>query len=139
MSAFAPTINYNCYDTLIDSDAGSYKWQGNTYTESGEYVYEGQAEAGCDSSIVLRLTISEISISAVDELGNINLFPNPTIGKVTIIADGIAKVEVFDQNGRIVTTFLNTNVIDIQRLTTGSYTLRITLLNGIAIKRIINQ
>ena len=133
------TINYSSYDTIVDTSAGSYNWQGNTYTESGEYVYESRTEAGCDSIIVLQLTITDIGISTVDDLGNISLYPNPTTGKVTIIASGVTKVEVFDQNGRVVNTFYDSNVIDIRNLPTGAYTLRITLHNGTAIKRVLKQ
>ena len=133
------TINYSSFDTIVDSASGSYEWQGNTYTESGEYIYEGQTEAGCDSIVVLQLTISEVGISSIDSIGDITLYPNPTTGKVTIVASYVANVEVFDQNGRTVATFLDTNEIDIHYLPTGVYTLRITLHNGTAIKRVIKQ
>ena len=133
------TINYSSRDTVVDTGVNQYEWQGNTYTESGEYVFEGQTEAGCDSIIVLQLTITNVGISTIDNIGNINLYPNPTAGKVTIDADGVAKVEVFDQNGRIAATFLDTNVIDIHHLPTGAYTLRITLHEGTTVKRVIKQ
>ena len=124
------TINYSSRDTIVDSAAGSYEWQGNTYTESGMYTFEGQTEAGCDSVIVLMLSITDVGITAVDSLGNVRLFPNPTTGKITVVADGVAKIEVFDQYGRIVATFHESNVIDIHHLPTGAYTLRITLHDG---------
>ncbi len=146
------TINYSSRDTIVDSAAGSYEWQGNTYTESGMYTFEGQTQAGCDSVIVLMLTITDVGITAVDSLGNVMLYPNPTTGKITVVADGVAKIEVFDQYGRIVATFHESNVIDIHHLPTGAYTLRITLhdgsrretllpfgRDGSAIKRVVKQ
>ena len=133
------TINYSSYDTVVDTGVNQYEWNGEVYTESGEYIFEGQTEAGCDSVIVLQLTINEVGISTVDSVGNITLYPNPTTGKVTIVASDVAKVEVFDQNGRIVATFHDSNTIDIRHLPTGAYTLRITLHNGTAIKRVIKQ
>ena len=146
------TINYSSRDTIVDSAAGSYEWQGNTYTESGMYTFEGQTEAGCDSVIVLMLTITDVGITTVDSLGNVMLYPNPTTGKITVVADGVAKIEVFDQYGRIVATFNESNVIDIHHLPTGAYTLRITLhdgsrretllpfgRDGSAIKRVVKQ
>ena len=48
-------------------------------------------------------------------------------------------MEVFDQNGRIADTFLDANEVDISHLPTGTYTLRITLHNGTAVKRVIKQ
>ena len=133
------TINHSSYDTVVDTGAGHYEWQGNTYTESGEYVYEGQTEAGCDSIVVLLLTITEVGISTVDSLGDISLYPNPTTGRVTITASEVAKVEVFDPSGRTVATFLDGGEIDISHLPTGVYTLRITLRNGTAVKRVVKQ
>ncbi len=133
------TINYSAHDTIVDTAAGWYTWQGNTYTESGQYIFESQTEAGCDSVVVLQLTITEVGIGTVDSLGGIILYPNPTTGKVTIIADHVTKVDIFDQNGRTVATFLNTNEINIRHLPTGSYTLRITLHNGTTVKRVVKQ
>ena len=133
------TINYSTHDTIVDSAAGSYTWNGNTYTESGEYLFEGQTEAGCDSVIVLQLTITEVGIGTADNLGHITLSPNPTTGKITITPSEVDKVEVYDQSGRIVAIFHDSNVINIRHLPTGVYTLRITLHNGNAIKRVIKQ
>ena len=58
---------------------------------------------------------------------------------MTIVANNVEKVEVFDQSGRIVATFQDTNEIDIHNLPSGAYTLRITLRNGSAVKRVIKQ
>ena len=135
------TINYSTYDTIVDTGVNHYEWQGNTYTESGEYIYEGQTEAGCDSIIVLQLTITQVGIDTTthSNINTLTLYPNPTTGKVTIAADNVAKVEVFDPSGRIVSTFTDSNEIDIHNLPTGAYTLRITLRNGSAVKRVIKQ
>ena len=133
------TINYSTRDTIVDSATGSYTWNGNTYTESGEYLFEGLTEAGCDSIVVLQLTITQLGINIAEGNNNIFLYPNPTSGKLTIVADDIEKVEVFDQSGRIAATFKDTNEIDIHNLPTGAYTLRITLHNGSAVKRVIKQ
>ena len=132
------TINYSTRDTIVESATNSYTWNGNTYTESGEYLFEGQTEAGCDSVVVLQLTITQVGIN-IAESNNITLYPNPTSGKITIVADDVEKVEVFDQSGRIAATFKDTNEIDIHDLPTGAYTLRITLRNGSAVKRVIKQ
>ena len=133
------TINYSTRDTIVDSATGSYTWNDNTYTESGEYLFEGLTEAGCDSVVVLQLTITQLGINIAEGNNNIFLYPNPTPGKLTIVADDIEKVEVFDQSGRIAATFKDTNEIDIHNLPTGAYTLRITLHNGSAVKRVIKQ
>ena len=52
------TVNPTVYteETMVACD--SYTWNGETYTESGEYVYTTTAANGCDSIITLRLTIN---------------------------------------------------------------------------------
>ena len=132
------TINYSTRDTIVESANNSYTWNGNTYTESGEYLFEGQTDAGCDSIIVLQLTITQVGIN-IAESNNITLYPNPTSGKITIVADDVVKVEVFDNSGRLVATFVNTNQLDITHLPTGTYALRISLQKGNTVLRIIKR
>ncbi len=133
------TINYSTHDTIIDTATNSYEWNGEVLTESGVYVYEGQTGAGCDSIVTLRLTINHVGFADDAESESLNIYPNPTTGKLIIEAEGVAKVEVFDYSGRIVATFLNINEVDISHLPTGAYSLRITLHNGTAVKRIIKK
>ncbi len=44
-------------ETIVTCD--SYKWNGETYTESGEYTYTTTAANGCDSIVTLHLTINK--------------------------------------------------------------------------------
>ena len=41
----------------------SYTWRGKTYTESGNYLFNGQTKAGCDSIVTLHLTINKSTSS----------------------------------------------------------------------------
>ena len=133
------TINYSSRTTIFDTADNSYEWNGDILTESGEYLFEGQTEAGCDSIVTLNLTINRVGIADVEELDGIVIYPNPTTGKLTINADGVAKVEVYDHAGRLVGTFVNTNQFDISTLPTGTYTLRITLQKGSTVRRVIKR
>ena len=53
------TINPTKYteETVVACD--SYTWNGETYTQSGEYVYTTTAANGCDSIVTLHLTINK--------------------------------------------------------------------------------
>ena len=133
------TINYSTYDTIHERAVNSFEWNGTVLTETGEYTYEGQTVAGCDSIVILKLTIDHVGISDVEGLEDIIIYPNPTTGRLTITPSEVYKVEVYDQSGRIVATFHDSNVINIHHLPTGIYTLRITLHNGNATKRVIKQ
>ena len=45
---------------LFRSYADGFNWNGNTYYESGDYTFYGHTSAGCDSTVVLHLTIYRI-------------------------------------------------------------------------------
>ena len=133
------TINYSTYDTIHERAVNSFEWNGTVLTETGEYTYEGQTVAGCDSIVILKLTIDHVGISDVEGIEDIIIYPNPTTGKLTINAEEVTKVEVFDHAGRLVNTFVNTNQLDISQLPTGTYALRITLQKGSTVRRVIKR
>ena len=138
------TVNYSSHDTIVDSAAGSYYWQGNTYTESGEYLFEGQTVAGCDSVVVLRLTITPVGIDASDSLWAITVYPNPAKGMISIEGQEMTGVDVYDATGRRAAHFefdghTSRASIDIHHLPAGVYTLRIGLADGYAIRRLIKR
>ena len=65
------TINETQYAEESITACDSYTWNGETYTESGDYVYTTAAANGCDSIVTLHLTINETqyaeeSITACD-------------------------------------------------------------------------
>ena len=71
---------------------------------------------------------------------DITLYPNPTTGKLTIEADEeVVRVDVFDYTGRCVASFENQAVIDLGRLVSGLYTLRMTLPDRIEVRRVVKQ
>ena len=133
------TINYSIYDTIHERAVNSYEWNGQVLTETGEYVYEGQTEAGCDSIVTLKLTIDHVGIADVLDSEDMNIYPVPTTGQLTIEADGVTKVEVFDYAGRLAATFVNTNQLDISQLPSGTYALRITLQKGSTVRRVVKH
>ena len=57
--AVSLTINQHLAyaNTLNISSCGSYSFNGQTYTQSGTYPYQGSTIWGCDSTVVLNLTI----------------------------------------------------------------------------------
>ena len=53
-------------DTNICGALGIFFWNDNIYTESGTYEYTTQTNNGCNSTVVLNLTISNSSSSSED-------------------------------------------------------------------------
>ena len=133
------TIHYSSHETIYDTAQGSYEWEGETFTESCEYTVYYQTVDGCDSTRTLVLTIigGEGIASVAGE--SITAYPNPTTGHLTLDASDVATVAVYDQAGRLVTTFYNTNQINLSDLPTGLYVLRVTLPSGNRIQRVVKQ
>jgi len=132
------TINYSVETAVTDTAEGNYTWNGTTYTESGTYQWQGTTAEGCDSTVTLLLVINNVGIEVIDGNGvAVNVYPNPTTGWITIDADDVLSVEVYDQTGRNVAIYDNSNRINLGDLPTGSYLLKIHLQRGHSVRRVI--
>ncbi len=65
------TVNPTVYTEEHMTACDSYEWNGQTYTQSGEYTFTTVAANGCDSIVTLHLTINqsehvEFSMTACD-------------------------------------------------------------------------
>lgn len=104
-------------------------------------------EHGCDSIRVLNLTIytkgnDDVGIEDVETF-DVSVYPNPTLNHVTVEATGIQSVEVFDALSRRIMNVEgkgdDTVGLDLDHCPTGTYYLRITTNNGVAIKKVIKK
>jgi hypothetical protein len=70
----------------------------------------------------------------------LTLYPNPTTGILTVEADEeVIRVDVYDYTGRCVASFERQTTVDLGRLATGLYTLRVTLPERIEVRRVVKQ
>ena len=53
------TVNPTVYTEETITACDSHTWNGNTYTQSGDYVYTTVAANGCDSVVTLHLTVNQ--------------------------------------------------------------------------------
>lgn len=120
-------------DTTVDTCA-PFNWNGEEYTISGTYTQTFQTQYGCDSTIVLNLTILPGIDQGVGQSA-IMLYPNPTQG-VLHFSQPIESAVVYDAQGRQVLTLSNTDHADLGQLPSGIYTLRITTPEGCATRRL---
>ena len=69
---------------------------------------------------------------------NLNVYPNPTTGIVTVDGEGIKNVEVMDMSGRMV---MNTNdrTVDMTNLSNGIYMMRISTEKGTFTQKIVKK
>ena len=71
-------------------------------------------------------------------LSNLNIYPNPTTG--TLNLSGIAqRVEVYSQIGSLMAVYENVNQINISNLSEGIYFLRVTMPEGVAVRKVVKR
>ncbi len=109
------------------------------------------SSTGCDSIICLTLTLSLDSntTEVIEEpievhVTRILVYPNPTTAQVTIEADGLSRVELYDNEGRRLQDFVAPNgsdrlTIDISAYAAGFYYLRIHNSDGVNIQKLVKK
>ena len=132
------------------TNCGPYTWNvtGKTYNKSGEKYYKAiRTEDGCPEYDTLTLVIENCQPNDPTEnfgLGEsvvpqLSIYPNPTTGRVQIDAAQVDKVEVLDLVGRCVAVFEETNTLDLTNLAAGTYTLRITMPEGVTLRKVVKR
>ena len=140
------TINYSVtmFDTLtIDSNELPYDYYGNTINDEGDYTFNGTTVAGCDSTTYLNVVVNQVGIFDIQNSeSEIQLYPNPTGGLLTVAAEGLKSVEVLDVVGRklVVHECLSDNeTIDMSALPNGAYALRIVTYDTTYIRKVVKK
>ncbi|MBO7489406.1 MAG: thiol protease/hemagglutinin PrtT [Bacteroidales bacterium] len=142
------TINHSVilYDTLtVGSNELPYDYHGNAIDGEGDYTFTGTTVEGCDSTMYLNVVVNQVGIYDIQNSEfEIQLYPNPTGGLLTIEGKGVERVEVLDVLGRVVADQFNesingTMVMDLSSLPQGAYTLRAISKFGTAVRRIIKN
>ena len=79
------------------------------------------------------------SMSADSYLDGIGVYPNPTTGNLYIDAVDVQKVECFNQMGQLVGVYDNANELNISDLSNGVYMLRITVPQGVTMRKVVKK
>jgi len=72
-------------------------------------------------------------------LDNIAVYPNPTTGVLHIDAVDVQKVECYSQMGQLVGVYDNVNELNISELADGVYMLRITVPQGVTMRKVVKR
>jgi hypothetical protein len=133
----ADACNYNPAATFDDGSCGFdteetievaagdlYEWNGTVYTESGIYEFSYESAAGCDSVVILDLTIT--SVLELDGY-SLAVWPNPANQEVQVTINGVSPevIEVFDVTGKHIVTYTRLTRLDVSGWASGSYMLRV--------------
>ncbi len=106
-----------------------------------DYIFKSKEGAQEDRFVLLFKRTLDIP---TNELETINIFPNPTTGKVTIVSPKtiISSVEVYDIRGRrlmAVDTNSTQYVLDLSSLQTATYFVKINTVEGTLTKRVVKH
>jgi len=141
--------NYNAAATFDDGSCGfdteetiqveagnEYEYNGTTYTESGIYEFTYESAAGCDSVVILDLTITSVFELNTNSL---QMWPNPANQEVQIIMNGTVAdmIEVFDIAGKRVATYTRISRLDVSNWAAGSYMIRARKENAVMERRLM--
>ena len=144
---------------------GPFYWDktDKTYNKSGLKFYKAANEYGCPIRDTLNLTVlpasaapesyeyeiaenespieapETIEAAQLTSLNAVKVYPNPTTGRIQINVTEAEKVEVLDLVGRLVAVYENTNTLDLTNLADGTYTLRITMAEGVALRKVVKR
>ena len=133
------TTVLSIHDTIAPGE--TYSFHGHNYSMQGTWPIRVPGdEVICDSIYMLYLVVMDRE--DIDEAGampNISLYPNPTTGVLHIGNGEATHVDVLDIVGRLVARYENTNTIDLSKLPAGSYTLRITLPEGVLVRKVVKR
>jgi hypothetical protein len=118
-----------------DGQSGSDSLIQHSYAHSGSYTIQLIISNGCLSDTIYK-SIS-LLIDHTDNLSanDIQIYPNPTTSKISIISDeAIKKIELFDIHGHLVLV-TKEQELNIEEVATGNYFLKILLDNGLSLHR----
>ena len=146
-NTFSPVATINNSSTrfeYIEVDLSSYTGEGH-YIAFRNTLAHGQTDDFShnyidDLTIEKHASPNGITTDNPDGSHHLKLQPNPTKGMLTVEADDeVVRIDVFDHNGRCVTTCQKQTSVDLSRLASGHYTLRITLSGRIEVRHVVKQ
>lgn len=144
--------NGNFSVSNLSQNATDYTWiwgdgttsEGNqtthNYAEDGTYQVTLIASRHCMSDTIKKevsTTAGAVGIVAAENM--VNLYPNPTNGKLRIEARGFIKTEVMDCAGKVVLPYSTDNTINLEKLPQGVYLVRIVTNDNILTEKVVKQ
>ncbi len=142
-----PSIEISVMDTICADE--TYSFNNNTLDQSGVYTEVFVSEQGCDSTVILELTVLEEGGDACNDgkitstegeiESNITLYPVPTNGELHIESDfNIESIRVYNMLGVEIASRQNANSIDLSAFPQGNYLIELEA-NGRKERRMITK
>ncbi|MGE0562163.1 MAG: T9SS type A sorting domain-containing protein [Flavobacteriales bacterium] len=140
-NTFVDTIPHT--ETILTETAvTSYDLNGITYDSTGTYYQYLSSFDGCDSTIVLNLTITTTGIDVLNAGKNVVVYPNPIHNELKISASNTFvnyQVEVISITGQPMFKGNNTSKINTTSFAQGIYFVKVWNDKQIVIKKVIKE
>ena len=131
-TAAAPEYRIAFRNTLVPGAGMSVEYLDYSYNYIDDVVLDMNSNQRMEESV------NGMDVNSV--LENIEVYPNPTTGNLYIDAMGIQKVECYNQMGQLVRVYDNVeNTIDLNNLSEGVYMLRITVPQGVTMRKVVKR
>ena len=138
------TVNHSYSDTLsVTTEDVVYVWNNVSYSTSGTFEQHFSTQEGCDSSLVLELTLVNVPDDpplSIDEVegAEVTLYPNPTTGTLHL-STTVDEAVVYNLLGHELMCFRQANRLDLNLLPQGTYFVRLTLSGTSVVRRVTKQ
>jgi hypothetical protein len=110
---------------------------GNTVEKQAKIYFDYNAPINTN---IAQTTFAELSNTVFTKDDSITVSPNPTHAIITIHGNSAIKsITLFDVQGRILETVLNSNSIDLADKTNGIYFLKITSEKGSKVEKVVKE
>ena len=131
--AFRNTLSTGDSDDDSDDDLDySYLNYSYNYIDDISFEYASYKISASEGGNVDEMDVERY-------LDNIVVYPNPTVGEFHIGATDVQKVECYNQMGQLVAVYNNENNINISSFAEGVYTLRITVPQGVTMRKVVKR
>lgn len=148
-----PVITNTVFNTFVDSiphqqtvlneiSSISYELNGIVYDSSGTYYQEMYSVDGCDSLVVLNLTITPTGLTKSYDHSQIKIYPNPVYDRLSINVPSEIKnfqIAIYNVTGNLMYKGENITTINISHFSQGVYYIKLWSGKQLIIDRIIKN
>ena len=135
-------VSFAGYEAPADAEHLYIAFRNKARTASWTYSYNYIDDIVLDRTSAKSGGVTwdkDAAMEADRYLESIKVYPNPTTGVLHIDAVDVQKVECYSQMGQLVGVYDNVNDLNISELAKGVYMLRITVPQGVTMRKVVKR